>query len=482
MTTFGVDVSHHQGGLKLAAVKATGCRFVYAKASEGATYRDPMFWDWQRAAERLGLLFAAYHFVSDRAADEQAANYAAAVPDKSIPVVLDVEPGASARPSIGLAERVRSELERRGYRVTLVYLPGWYAAQLGATKLPDGWRVIQSRYPSTRAGGHRELYPGDDHEAWGQPVAGRLPVLWQFASSARFPGHSGSVDVNAFRGTRDELAANGWFKNYGEAPQGPAKPDPVPVPVPETEPEEPLDSFLAITWNPFAGTPRAEVEPILDAQLERGVSLVFGQEMSRDWWPELLRSRGLRVQFAAPQYVVAWDPAPWTRIDGGDVRLSGQAYAGKGIDEQYSEAAWSLLCDVKGRSLDAVSYHTPSGVQVAEANRPERRLLATLESFAYLGERAVESEATAVLYAGDDNVDETQGIGASERLWAPMQAGATGLRVVRAPAPTHGKRRRIDDFRALRHGRLKPGEGWVFAGGGDHRGHGRRFYWRRRRV
>jgi hypothetical protein len=355
--------------------------------------------------------------------------------------------------------------------VTLVYVPGWYAAQLGTAKLPGAWRLIQSRYPSTRNGGLRELYPGDNHEAWTTPVAGALPAIWQYASSARFPGYSGNVDVNAFRGSVEELASLRWFKDYGKASR---KREPAPTLVVA----EPLDSFKAVTWNPFNGTPRAPVEPILDAQLARGVSLVLGQEMQADFWEDLFKSRGLRVR-KHDQYVVAWSPDYWTGIVGGAVRLSDQAWASKGADrERYSEAAWQILCDDKGRTIDALSYHGAPAVQRPEATRPERRFQATVESFAYLGQRAHESETAAVLYGGDDNIDEFVGVGAESGLWSPMLAAATGLRQIQAPDPTHGKKRRIDDFRIRKGGRLKPGDGWTFDGGADHRGHGRELSWR----
>lgn len=38
---FGIDVSHHNG--KIAWQKVPNVEFVYVKATEGATYVDPMF-------------------------------------------------------------------------------------------------------------------------------------------------------------------------------------------------------------------------------------------------------------------------------------------------------------------------------------------------------------------------------------------------------------------------------------------------------
>jgi GH25 family lysozyme M1 (1,4-beta-N-acetylmuramidase) len=37
----GIDVSHHNGPVDFTKVKSTGIQFVYIKATEGKTYRDP---------------------------------------------------------------------------------------------------------------------------------------------------------------------------------------------------------------------------------------------------------------------------------------------------------------------------------------------------------------------------------------------------------------------------------------------------------
>src|SRR5437868_13951686 len=58
----GIDVSHYQGTVTWADVRASGRRFAFCKATEGLTYTDPTFttnWAGMRAA---GLLRGAYHF------------------------------------------------------------------------------------------------------------------------------------------------------------------------------------------------------------------------------------------------------------------------------------------------------------------------------------------------------------------------------------------------------------------------------------
>lgn len=59
----GIDVSHHQGKIdwnKLSDNNKIG--FVYIKATEGSSYKDPMFLTNASKAKESGLLVGAYHF------------------------------------------------------------------------------------------------------------------------------------------------------------------------------------------------------------------------------------------------------------------------------------------------------------------------------------------------------------------------------------------------------------------------------------
>lgn len=237
-------------------------------------------------------------------------------------------------------------------------------------------------------------------------------------------------------------------------------------------------TFKAVTWNVYFGTETKVLAPILAAQRKRGVGLFLMQEAGGDDITGMLEAAGLQSFTAPRQYVIAWDPDEWVRVAAGKVRLSAQPYwAQGGGNEQYSDAARAILCDREGRSLEAVSYHTPAHVQVPAGERPERRYKAMVESFRTLGHMADDSECRGFLAGGDDNWDENTGVQTAD-VKTVMLGSETGLRQIQAPAGTHGKRQ-IDDFRIKVGGGIKPvGEGWVAAGGGDHKLHGREFAWR----
>lgn len=233
-------------------------------------------------------------------------------------------------------------------------------------------------------------------------------------------------------------------------------------------------AFKAVTWNVYHGTPVRQLVPILEKDIEDGTSIWLIQEADAEL-AKAMRDRNLRV-YRRGQYLVAWSPR-WTSRSRSRIDLATTAYYRPGgrvpVDTQGVAV---VLVDRDGRSLEALSYHLPPSVQ---RRRPVvRRFRALKESMRTLGRRSrkmMRSGAVdAILYGGDDNVDET-----GAKLWDFMRRAATGLRQVKAPAPTHGhktKGRRIDDFRVRG---LKPGRGSVGPGGGDHRRHRRTFRWAR---
>lgn len=229
------------------------------------------------------------------------------------------------------------------------------------------------------------------------------------------------------------------------------------------------DTFRTATWNPFNQTPRREVEPILGDLLGRGVSLLLIQESQADYWPDLLRDAELESYHVRPQWRVAWRPDLWVKVNQEPVDLAPEGYFTKSGHLMRVLGASVILCDRLGRSLEAMSYHLPAHVQVA--NKPPRRIAATRAAMVAMGNRAKASETRAQLYGGDDNVDETKAKGGP---WGFMLKRATGMEQVQAPRPTHGRTRKIDDFRTRG---LTAGNGWTQDGGGDHRIHGRVFRW-----
>jgi lysozyme len=72
----GHDVSSHQTHVNWSAARARGARFVYVKATESHTYRNPYFARQYGGSRKAGLIRGAYHFaLPDRSSGTTQARY-----------------------------------------------------------------------------------------------------------------------------------------------------------------------------------------------------------------------------------------------------------------------------------------------------------------------------------------------------------------------------------------------------------------------
>ena len=103
----------------------------------------------------------------------------------------------------------KRELEKRGYHVPGIYSGAWYWEQMpGGEPSMDGLGYLWvSSYGRNITGTPRALYDfdgGDAHPGWSYPLGNRKPDILQYGSNAQVAGHT--VDINAYKGTRAELA------------------------------------------------------------------------------------------------------------------------------------------------------------------------------------------------------------------------------------------------------------------------------------
>lgn len=194
----GIDVSHYQGQVNWGAVKAAGCAFAFAKATEGTGVTDPFFsanWSGMKAA---GLARGAYHFFHPSGdAAQQAAHFLATVQlvTGDLPPVLDVETNDNVSNSV-IVSGVQTWLdavEPVAGVTPIIYTaasfwdahlndqfgayPLWiahYTAAPTPTPLPNGW------------------------SDW---------AFWQYSQSLNIDGVQGAADHDYFNGTADALQA-----------------------------------------------------------------------------------------------------------------------------------------------------------------------------------------------------------------------------------------------------------------------------------
>lgn len=203
MTLFGVDISNWQKGLDLAQVKREDFRAVIAKVSEGLGFRDGTWPGFRDATRAAGLPIMGYHYLrSGDSVEAQADTFVSHLGDTTIPCMIDAEIGS------GDADHVRAfrdAVERRGVRVTLLYLPRWYwSGHIGSPDLSGLPPLMASSYGSDQPGYASVLYPGDHDGAW-NGYGGLDVAVLQFTQRAKVAGQQ--IDAWAFRGSESQLAA-----------------------------------------------------------------------------------------------------------------------------------------------------------------------------------------------------------------------------------------------------------------------------------
>lgn len=189
----GIDVSKHNGEIDFKAVAAAGYKFVFIKATEGATYRDASFERNYRAAREAGLKVGAYHFFrKNRGGGAQARNLLNAVSKckLDLPLVIDLEDWGndhfvSAKEVIAsLSEMVDTLRVAHGYHVA-IYTNG------------DGYR----KYYKDRF---------EDYDLWlcsftrPDSLTSYHHTFQQYSHWATVDGIEGDVDLNVFCGSQRE--------------------------------------------------------------------------------------------------------------------------------------------------------------------------------------------------------------------------------------------------------------------------------------
>ena len=238
-TIFGIDISSWQKDYPMRKVKADGMDFVIIRLCDG-TYADPLFQSHLADAEKHGLLVSTYWYL--RAPSEGTSiTQQVDVIDKQmggrrdLGVWIDVESVDKQGRALLTKDDVwaaKRELEARGYHVPGIYSGAWYWEKMpGGEPSMDGLgHLWVSNYGGNRKGDPRDTYLADggaSHRGWAYPLGDRKPDILQFGSEGVVGDHY-PVDVNAFRGTRDELAGIFNPRKEKEEPMTTAAPHPWP--------------------------------------------------------------------------------------------------------------------------------------------------------------------------------------------------------------------------------------------------------------
>lgn len=228
-TLFGVDVSEHQNGMSLRKAKEEGFDFAILRLCDG-TYRDKTFRSHLADAEGAGLLVSTYWYLRAPSEGTTIAQQVDVIDQqmggrRDLGVWIDVESvDGAGRKLLTEADvwAAKRELERRGYHVPGIYSGAWYWEKMpgGEPSMKGLGYLWVSHYGRNRRGPASTTYHADggaNHPGWAYPLGDRKPDILQFGSNGevanRFP-----VDVNAFKGSRDQLQEIFTGKNTQEGP------------------------------------------------------------------------------------------------------------------------------------------------------------------------------------------------------------------------------------------------------------------------
>jgi GH25 family lysozyme M1 (1,4-beta-N-acetylmuramidase) len=197
----GVDVSHHNGAVDWAKVKAAGTKFVIHKVTQGTTFLDDHYADNRQQIEALGLAFGAYHFadpentIGDAVAQADWFVANAQLNGRNIVPVLDLEVsnGLSAKKLKQWTKAWLSEVQAKlGVKALIYSTPAFWVEHMGNSRwfADNGYRLWIAHWTSA-------AQPSVPASNWG----GRGWTLWQYTNCGTVSGFSDCVDQDRLNGT-----------------------------------------------------------------------------------------------------------------------------------------------------------------------------------------------------------------------------------------------------------------------------------------
>lgn len=179
----GVDISHHNGNLKMSLLRPAGYDFAIMKVSEGNGIRDRQFDRYWSEAAEIGLPVGAYVF-------SHATTPGAAVAEANF--ALSIINGRKLQ--LGIFMDIETDEQ--------IAIP---KSQLTAT--------VKAFCETVEQAGYRSGIYGSEYRAWARLDPGEFPTsliwvahygqqpkipcdIWQSSDNGRVPGYAGAVDTD----------------------------------------------------------------------------------------------------------------------------------------------------------------------------------------------------------------------------------------------------------------------------------------------
>ena len=198
----GIDVSKFQGRINWRKVARSGmAKFVYIKATEGTSNRDPYYKANVDSARAAGLLVGSYHVYSSKTtAYQQFDNFKSVVVKKKqdlIPV-LDIEGHHSGRLNMARVDKILELMENHYGVKPMIYTSETLYKQHFSGKKYRAYHIFVAKYKGTPSVRY---------------------TLWQYSEKGQVPGIAGKVDRDRFHPSHSlaDLYMPACRKNQEEA-------------------------------------------------------------------------------------------------------------------------------------------------------------------------------------------------------------------------------------------------------------------------
>ncbi|KAJ1961476.1 hypothetical protein GGI12_003230 [Dipsacomyces acuminosporus] len=195
----GIDISHYQPTVNWNNIKSGGVEFVFIKATEATSYKDPKFGSHYTGATKAGIIRGAYHFARPGSSSGAAqANYFLAngggwsADGITLPGALDLEAGCAGLSQSAMVNWIKDfnnvyHAKTGRYPVIYTTTSWWKQCTGNSAAFGDKNPLWVARYNGASS-------PGELPAGW------KFFTFWQYDDKGSLPG-----DQNIFNGDSAHL-------------------------------------------------------------------------------------------------------------------------------------------------------------------------------------------------------------------------------------------------------------------------------------
>ncbi|WP_373398741.1 glycoside hydrolase family 25 protein [Algoriphagus halophilus] len=193
----GIDVSHFQGDVNWPKVKDAKITFVYDKASEGKSFKDPDYAENKIGAHQNGIAHGSYHFFTSDADAIEQANLFISIIDYGpgdMPPVLDLEQGG-----------IKGEINPTTFQSEVLKWLNHVESKLGVKPIIYTNHVFGDRYLTHEDFSNYHLWIaeyGVQQPTIPKTWSDRGWLIWQRSERGTIEGAIGQVDHDLYNPTK----------------------------------------------------------------------------------------------------------------------------------------------------------------------------------------------------------------------------------------------------------------------------------------